>query len=167
MLEKSHEYKDSRTSSQFGTKLRTDEKIGETYSLSRNTIARYLRINQLIPELRSKVDTENIPFITGVTLSFLKEDEQVLLNDCMECDNLSVNIKKANMLRQLSEKGNPNLNVESIRQVLSGEINSKPKQISTVKVSKEVFTKYFKASQSTKEIQKIIEKALEMYFNQQ
>jgi ParB family chromosome partitioning protein len=40
-----------------------DEKVGEKYNLSKNTVARYLRLNELIPELLARVDTEEIAFI--------------------------------------------------------------------------------------------------------
>lgn len=162
MLESPHGYEENETLSQVGTKLRTDEKIGEVYNLSRNTIARYLRIQELTSELKSRLDNNNIAFMPAVTLSFLKESEQQLLNECMEEHGLSVDMKKADALRQLSDKGK--LNKDSIYRILSGEITQKAKQTLTVKISKATYAKYFRPDQSAKEIQQIIYKALEMYF---
>lgn len=48
------------TLSQVGTKLRTDEKIGEDYGDSRNQVQRYIRLTRLIPELLELVDNEII-----------------------------------------------------------------------------------------------------------
>jgi ParB family chromosome partitioning protein len=162
MLEHSDEYDDMPTSSQIETKLRTDEKIGESYGLSRNTIARYLRIQHLIQKLKSRLDRGELAFISAVALSFLKEYEQMLVDDCMERNNLTIDIKKANMLKRLSES--ESINGESVYRILSGETSLKPIRKPIVKVNPDVYIKYFKPEQTTEEIQEIVEKALEMYF---
>ena len=166
-LENPHEYRKNGTSSQVGTKLRTDEKIGETYALSRNTIARYIRVQKLIPSLKSKLDDGSIPFIPAVTISFLNENEQQRLNKCIELDGFVVDIKKADMLRQYSEKGK--LDDDTLYLILSGEIgqNPKPNRTPIVKVSRVVYAKYFQSGQSEKEIQSIVETALDFYFSHQ
>ena len=165
MLENPHEYKENETSPQVGAKLRTDEKIGEVYSLSKNSIARYLRLQYLTPVLKSQVDNNEIAFVAAVTLSFLKKSEQDLVGDCMERNSLSVDMKKAEMLRQFSEKGK--LNGENVYKILSGNATPKPKRTPTVKIDKMVYSRYFKPNQPAKEIQETVEKALEMYFEQQ
>ena len=162
ILEKTHESEENETSSQVAKKLTTIEKVGETYHLSKDTVARYLRIGQLIPELKVKLDNKNFAFIPAVTISFLKETEQVLLYDCMNRNNLTFDMKKANVLRRLSEEDK--LNYESIYQILSGKIIPKVNRIPTVKLSNDVYSKYFKPDQTAREIQGVVEKALEMYF---
>lgn len=163
MIENPNEINDSGTSSQVGTKLRTDEKIGEVYSLSRNTIARYLRIDQLIPVLKSLLDSGSLSFIPAVTISFLKEKEQRELAKSMELNGFSVDMKKADILRQFSE--DEKLDDERIYLILNGELGRKPKPNRTpvVKVNKAVYAKYFQPSQSAKEVQETVEKALELY----
>jgi len=67
------------------------------------------------------------------------------------------------MLQQLSTQGK--LDKDSILKTLSGVASPpKPHKALAIKLSKTVFAKYFKPTQSTKEVQKIVEKALEMYF---
>jgi ParB family chromosome partitioning protein len=163
MLEKPNEYKGNATSSQVAKKLTTIEKVGEKYSLSKDTVARYLRIQQLIQALKTRLDDGSIAFIPAVTLSFLKEEEQVLVDDCMECNGLSVDMKKAGTLRRLSESGK--LNGESVKQVLSGGTKPKVGNVPTVKINKDLYAKYFKPNQPSKEVQEVVEKALVMYFN--
>jgi ParB family chromosome partitioning protein len=164
MLENPDEQKENETLSQTGTKLRTYDRIGESYSLSRNTIARYLRLQQLIQSLKSKVDNNDIPFVAAVTLSFLKEAEQELVADCMERNAFVVDMKRADALRLFSEKGK--LDGESVYRILSGETTPKPNRTPTVKVGRAVYTKYFKPNQPAREIQSIVEQALELFFNQ-
>ena len=165
MLENPHEYRDDGTFPPLGEKSHTVKKVGEMYSLSKNTVSRYIRIQFLIPALRNMLDDETVPFRAAVTLSFLKQDEQELIYDCMERNGLPVDMKKGDMLRQYSEKGK--LNGESVYRILSGEENPKPNRTPTVKVNKTVYARYFKPNQPAKEVQEIVEKALEMYFEQQ
>lgn len=167
MLENPHEYRDDGTSPQLGARLRTDEKVGIEYSLSKNTVARYLRINQLIPALKSRLDNGDFAFIPAVALSFLKEAEQSLLDKCIGENSFTVDMKKADVLRLYSDKGK--LDGNSVFAILSGKAGQKPppNRTPTVKINTAVYARYFKPNQSAKEIQGIVEKALEMYFSQQ
>ena len=165
MLENPHEYKENQTCSQVANKSKTIAKVGQEYGLSKDTVARYLRIHQLAIEIKVMLDDGNIAFMSAVTVSYLKAEEQMLLADCMERNDLSVDMKKADILRQFSEKGK--LNGESVYRILSGETNPKPNRTPTVKVDKAVYARYFQPSQPAKEVQAIVEKALEMYFEQQ
>ena len=165
MLENPHEYGENGTFHQVGEKLRSDERVAEMYSLSKITVSRYLRIQHLIPALKSRLDNGGLAFVSSVTLSFLKESEQEIVADRMERHNLTVDMKKADMLRNFSEKHG--LDGESAYRILSGTMEQKPNRAPTIKVSKAVYSKYFKPNQPAKEIQGIVEKALEMYFERQ
>lgn len=166
MLENSHEYRENGTLPQCGEKLHSDKIVGEKYSLSKNTVARYLRINHLVQELRSRLDNGKIAFLAAVTLSFLKENEQKLLDKCLALNGFTIDMKKADTLRQYSEKSK--MDEENTYMILTGELGQKPKpnRTPTVKVSKTVYAKYFEPSQSAKDIQDIVEKALDLYFKQ-
>jgi ParB family chromosome partitioning protein len=163
-LENPHENGVNSTFLQFEEQLHSDKKIAEMYSLSRGNVFRYIRINHLIPSLKLSLDNGRLPFIPAVTLSFLKEDEQTLVADCMEQNGLSVDMKKADILRQISEKGK--LNGEGVYRIFSGDTKPKPNRTPTVKIDKAVYAKYFKPNQSVKEVQEIVKKALELYFEQ-
>ena len=165
MLENPHEYREDETCGHVGHKLKSRDIVANEYNLSRNTVARYLRIQNLISVLKKGLDDGSIAFISAVTLSFLKSEEQELVADCMERNNFSVDMKRADMLRKFSEKGK--LNGESVYRILSGEANPKPNRTPTVKVDKTVYAKYFKPNQSIREVQDIVQKALEMYFDEQ
>jgi ParB family chromosome partitioning protein len=165
MLENPHEFNDDGTCAEIQHKLKSREAVAQEYGLRRDTIARYLRINKLSLKLKSMLDDGSIGFSSAVTLSYLRETEQELFANCMEQIGLSVDIKKANAIRQFSGKGK--LNSESIHRILSGETTPKPNRTPTVKVDKAVYAKYFKPSQSAKEVQNIVEKALAIYFEQQ
>src|SRR5574344_2300627 len=54
------------TSTQLGSKLRTNEKLGQEVGESREQIRRYIRLTELIPELLEKVDEKIIAFNPAV-----------------------------------------------------------------------------------------------------
>jgi ParB family chromosome partitioning protein len=157
--------KENETCGQVDHKLSTREKVAQDYNLASKTVARYLRINKLTPMLKTLLDSGNIAFMSAVTLSYLKEAEQEQLAESLERNNLSVDMKKADMLRKHSEKDR--LDGESIYRILTGAMANKPSRTPTVKVSKVLYSKYFTPNQPAKEVQGIVEKALEMYFEQQ
>ena len=164
MLENPYEYRADGTSGQVVQKFDSRESIAKEYSLSGRSIARYQRINMLTNALKARLDSGEFAFVPAVTLSFLKEAEQQLLDKCIGLNGFSVDMKKADALRQYSERGK--LDDEKVYLILSGEVGKKPKpnRTPTVKVNKAVYAKYFKSGQSAKEIQDIVEKALELYF---
>ena len=131
----------------------------------RNELGGEPTLSELLEPLRSDyhfiiIDTN--PYLGLLTINALVE--QIALADCMDLYNLCVDIKKADMLRKYSEKGK--LNGDIIKRILSGAVDHKPDRTPTIKVSKAVYAKYFKPNQPAKEVQDIVEKALEMYFEQ-
>ena len=76
------------TSSQVATKLDTAAEIGSVSGESRDTVYRYIRLTNLIPELLDMMDENKIAFSVGVELSFLGDELQYdVLNACEENDN--------------------------------------------------------------------------------
>ena len=75
------------TSSQVGTKLRTDKIIAIEAGESRNQIQRYIRLTNLIPELLELMDEGKIAFSVGVELSYLSVNIQFYLLDIIERDD--------------------------------------------------------------------------------
>lgn len=167
MLQNPHEYKKNETMPQVGAKLRTDEKIGETYSMSKNTIARYLRVNKLIQSHKNRLDSGDISFIPAVTLSYLSEDEQQIIDDIMRVSGYKANMKKAELLRSASEK--KMFTREYAEQILSGFAGKKkntPRRVPAFKVKSKVLSKYFKPGDRPEDIEAVIVEALDMYYSQ-
>ena len=156
---------EKETSPQVGERLHSDKRVGEMYSLSKNTVARYLRVHQLISELKNMLDYGIIAFIPAVTISFLKEREQRDLAQCIEMNKLKVDMKKADILRDYSNQDK--LNAEQIYFILNGELVPKTNKTPAIKMSETVYSRYFQPDQPAKEVQNIVEKALEFYFSQQ
>lgn len=58
------------TSSQLGTKLRTDENIAQGFGVGKTTVQRFIRLTELIPPLLQMVDEGQIALTPAVELSF-------------------------------------------------------------------------------------------------
>ena len=77
------------TSSQLGTKLRTDELLAQNSSDSRNQIQRYIRLTHLIPDILKLVDEGKIALTPAVELSYLQPSEQEMLFSVMDSDEVT------------------------------------------------------------------------------
>ena len=63
----------------MGNKLKTVEIVGDKYGVSKNTIARLIRIDILIPQLKKFIDNKQISVRAGVEMSYLSSFEQELI----------------------------------------------------------------------------------------
>lgn len=155
----------AQTSSQIETKSRTDELVGESYGLSRATIARYLRIHKLEKSLKMLLDDGVLGFTPAVEASFLKKKTQQLLGDCLE-NGCKINLKSAARLREADLDGS--VSKWDIEEILMGKPHFNPTDLPPIKprrikVRGDVYSKYF-TDQTTEEVESIVEEALNMYF---
>lgn len=153
---------------QFGESHRTDVKIADSYDLSPRNVSRYLRIDTLIDELKNRLDNGELPFVAGVDLSFLKEEEQEMVEAILDDYGFKVDLKKSDVLKTLSQGRNFNYN--KAHEVLSGKFFDKPKKNKkpkfTSKFTKNILGKYVTETRTIKEVEEIIEKLLEQHFSQ-
>ena len=111
----------SETLSQFDTKLDTTQEIGDKYGISRATVARLLRIDTLIYELKTRIDDGEIAVNAGVELSYLTQQEQEIIDEVICEFNYKLDINKSKQLRELSKSGK--LNKVTAVDVFEGRYN--------------------------------------------
>ncbi len=160
-----HSNSENETLAEPQHKLKSREKLGQNYGLSRDKVAKYIRISNLIEPLMSRVDTEEISFLAAYDLSFIEDTvKQQQIADLMESDSYKVDMKKAELFHSYYETGR--LTDTAIVQILSGEKTRKPKsnKPQPIKIKPAVISKYFTPQQSQKEIEETIDKALSLYF---
>ncbi|MDR1754382.1 MAG: ParB N-terminal domain-containing protein [Eubacterium sp.] len=158
-------YAENSTMCQVGTKLNNGEEAGEKYGLSKNTVARYIRLTYLTEELLYRVDDEEIPFMAGVALSYLSESEQQIVESVLFDEKYPFGLKMAERLRALSESRRGNSTEEEILSVFEGK-SEKKKTIpqKSISIPGDCYNKYLSAT-PRKEIGAVIEKALNFYFS--
>lgn len=151
------------TSRPMGEKLDTDDVLSEQYGLSSRNVSRLLRINKLIDELKNLIDNGTLAVRSGVELSFLSEETQLEISELAE--DYKIDMKKAKQLRDSADNDGNVSNADIIR-ILDGKKTIADKAKS-VKISNDIYSRYFEPTAKPKEIAETIEKALEMYFSSQ
>ena len=146
------------TSSQLGTKLRTDEYIAQESGESRNQVQRYIRLTYLVPELLDLMDEGKIAFSVGVELSYLDDNVQYALLDIIERDNCTPSYSQAFHMHKAMREGR--LTMAYIEDLMSQE---KPNQRETIKLSSERIRSYVPEKYNAKQTEDFIIKALEHY----
>lgn len=150
-------YRSDLTSTQVGSKFRTNEMIGEQNKESREQIRRYIRLTQLIGELLILVDEGKIAFTPAVELSFLTEQEQRTALEHMVLNDCTPSLSQANRMKKLSQEGK--LTAEEICKIMSEE---KANQREMFKVPVAKIEKYVPKA-NRKQLEDFVLKACEYY----
>ena len=146
------------TSSQIATKLDSANELGKDSGTSRDTVYRYIRLTNLIPELLDMMDEGKIAFSVGVELSFLDDERQYdVLNACEENDN-TPSYAQAVEMRKLYKNGE--LDCDDVSEIMSRE---KANQRITVKIPQERLYGKIPSGYSAKQTEDFIVKAVEYY----
>lgn len=138
--------------------LRTNEALGKEVGESRETIRRYIRLTELIPEILEMVDDKKISMRPAVELSYLPKEEQEILYDTMESEACTPSHAQAIKIRKFSVEGR--LNEDVLLSIMSEE---KPNQVEQWKIPKNRLKKYFPSGTTQQKMEEIIIKALELY----
>ena len=146
------------TSRQVVGKFESAEVLGQEVGDSGRQVQRYIRLTKLIPELLDKVDTKEIAFNPAVELSYLTEEEQYALLDCIEYNDATPSHAQAIVMKKLSQEGS--LNEEKIGDILSQE---KPNRIPKMKFSEERIRSVLPKNVESDKIEDFVVKAIEYY----
>ena len=144
------------TSSQVGTKLRTDDKVAQGFGVGRMTVQRFIRLTELIPPILQMVDGGRIALTPAVELSYLKKDEQENVFATMESEEATPSLSQAQRMKTLSQSGR--LDMDTIFAIMTEE---KGNQKETVKIGMERLKKYFPKGTTPKQMEETIIKLLE------
>ena len=141
---------------------RTREVIAEEAGESPDQVRRYVRLNELTPELLEFVDEGKIGLRPAVEISYLQEEEMRDLVDYIDTEDVFPSHAQTIRMKELSREGK--LNTEAINEIMSED---KPNQRPRIKISLERIEKYFPEGTSEKQIENTIIKALEYYRQRQ
>ena len=139
------------TSSQVGTKLRSDEMIAQQTGDSRNQVQRYVRLTNLIPEILQMVDEGKIALTPAVELSYLTETEQADLLETMESEDCTPSLSQAIQMKALSQSGQ--LDMDKIFSIMTQPKANQQEKISfKVAELRDFFPRHYTAAQMMQEI---------------
>ena len=135
------------TSTQLGSKLRSNEIVGAASGDSREQVRRYIRLTNLIPGILKLVDDGRIALTPAVELSYLNTHEQEVLCQIMERDEVTPSLSQAQRIRKLSQEYM--LTDTGIAQIMAEE---KPNQKEQIRLRRDEFSKYFPSGYSPNQI---------------
>lgn len=138
-------------------KSKNRDSIGEDYGMTGRNIARYMRLNQTIEQIKEMVDAGTMAMVTAVELSYLLEEEQKQV--CTVLDEHGVKIKNAQAVELHNAAGS--LTEDMVKSILVGVVKEKP--VSDAKMFTQIKKKYFKGK-STEEVMEVLEQALTSWF---
>ena len=148
------------TSSQIGTKLRSDIELAEQVGESRNQIQRYIRLTNLIDPILDMVDNNQIAMNAAVEISYLGSKEQAAVMQSIEKEETSPSIAQARKMRQFHQEGKlSDTVIESIM------MEQKPETVK-ITLGEEKLKKYFPKSYSKAKMEEIILKLLDKWRRQ-
>ena len=93
------------TSAQVERKLESAEIVGKEAGDSRAQVRRFIRLNNLVPDLQKKVDDGSLKFNPAVELSYLSPTEQNDFLDYIESQSCSPSLSQAQKLKAASKDG--------------------------------------------------------------
>ena len=150
------------TSPQVAAKFRSDDAVVKDQGISGDTVRRYIRLTNLIPELLDMVDEKKISFNPAVELSYLDESQQrdflEAINDTQNAPSLS----QAQRLKKLAQEGHFSYDVAF---AVMGE--EKKDELDKVVIKNDTLRKYFPRSFTPKQMEDTIIKLLEQWQRKQ
>ena len=146
------------TSCQVGTRLRADEELAKQTGESARTVQRFVRLNNLIPELLDLVDEKKIAFNPAVEISYMKSEEQKECYEAMEIAQTTPSLSQAQRLKKSSQEGN--CTAELIERIMDEE---KKNPLNRVVFDSSILQKYFPQKTTAREMEMQILQLLEQW----
>ena len=149
------------TSTQVAQKLSV-EKVGDDAGVSKDTIRRFIRLTNLVPELLDMVDEKKISFNPAVELSYLDESQQRAFLEAMNDTQNAPSLSQAQQLKKMAQQGE--FSYEKAFDVMGQE---KKSEKDTVTIKNETLRKYFPRSYTPKQMEEKIIQLLDAWQKKQ
>ena len=149
------------TSTQVAQKLSV-EKVGDDAGVSKDTIRRFIRLTNLIPELLDMVDEKRISFNPAVELSYLDESQQRDFLEAMDGTQNAPSVSQAQQLKKMAQCGE--FTYEKAFDILGQE---KKSEQDTVTIKNDILRKYFPRSYTPRQMEEKIIQLLDAWQKKQ
>lgn len=146
------------TSTQVVSKLRSNEKLGAENNQSRETVRRFIRLTNLIPELLDMVDNKTVSFNPAVELSYLSPEQQQEVIRAMDDTQNFPSVSQAKRIKKLAQDGT--FTTETVVAIMGEE---KKSELDTVTIKNDNLRKYFPRNYTPKQMEDTIIKLLEQW----
>ena len=150
------------TSPQVAAKFRSDDAVAKDQGISGDTVRRYIRLTNLVPELLDMVDEKKIAFNPAVELSYLDESQQRDFLEAMEDTQNAPSLSQAQQLKKMAQQGE--FSYEKAFDVMGQE---KKSEKDTVTIKNKTLRKYFPRSYTPKQMEEKIIQLLDAWQKKQ
>ena len=91
------------TSPQVASKFRSDDEVAKGQGISGDTVRRFIRLTNLIPELLDMVDNKTVSFNPAVELSYLSPEQQQEVIRAMDDTQNFPSVSQAKRIKKLAQ----------------------------------------------------------------
>ena len=150
------------TSPQVAAKFRSDDAVAKDQGISGDTVRRYIRLTNLVPELLDMVDEKKISFNPAVELSYLDESQQRDFLEAMDGTQNAPSVSQAQQLKKMAQCGE--FTYEKAFDILGKE---KKSEQDTVTIKNDILRKYFPRSYTPRQMEEKIIQLLDAWQKKQ
>lgn len=147
------------TSRQLVGKLEAADEVGLKTGESGRQVQRFVRLNNLVPDLQKKVDDGSLKFNPAVELSYLTSTEQNDFLDYIESQSCSPSLSQAQKLKAASKEGA--LDHGKLLEIMDTKNPSVPPRDPTLTISVSKIACYFPTGYTQEQMVGIIMQLLE------
>ena len=139
------------------------EIVGQSAGDSGRQVQRYIRLNELIPELLEMVDGNEIKFNPAYELAFLRPEEQAVLYDILQAEEVTPSLSQAQRLKRVSQEGR--LSEQDIAAIMREE-KAQTRDTGKVTLPAKEIEQFFPKSYTPEQKKKVIVKLLASWARQ-
>ena len=139
------------------------EKIAQDAGESTKQVQRYIRLNELIPQLLEMVDGNEIKFNPAYELAFLRTEEQAVLYDILQAEEVTPSLSQAQRLKRASQEGR--LSEQDIAAIMREE-KAQTRDTGKVTLPAKEIEQFFPKSYTPAQKKKVIVKLLASWARQ-
>ena len=159
-----HQGAKEATSGQFDPKdagRRSNEIVAERNKMTVKQVQRYIKLNDLVPDLQKMMDAGQIKFTPAVELAYIKPKNQRYIAVAIEGQQSAPSLSQAQRMRELDQKGVLN------GDVIDGIMMEDKKEVDKVILTGAELGKYFGKETTPREMKDQIIKLLDDWKGQQ
>ena len=140
---------------------RSNEIVAERNKMTVKQVQRFIKLNDLVPELQKMMDEGQVKFTPAVELSYIKPKNQQYIAVAIESQQSSPSLSQAQRMRELDQKGVLN------GDVIDGIMMEDKKEVDKVILTGAELGKYFGKETTPKEMKDQIIRLLDDWKGQQ
>ena len=140
---------------------RSNEVVAERNKMTVKQVQRYIKLNDLVPDLQKMMDAGQIKFTPAVELAYIKPKNQRYIAVAIESQQSAPSLSQAQRMRELDQKGVLN------GDVIDGIMMEDKKEVDKVILTGAELSKYFGKETTPREMKDQIIKLLEDWKGQQ